>query len=140
MCVIAAVGGPSSEVNTVAPNSVHPKSEWTAGGDTAFDQRYDVALQATAMGSCKLLNFASKCRNIELFVHTSSGSAKRYSREGRFMEEKECFSPTDSMGRQVCVLSVTTVLEKETKWASDYKKLVKPNEVVPKMKRLGLIR
>ncbi|KAE8668091.1 CASP-like protein [Hibiscus syriacus] len=32
MCVIAAVGGPSPEVNTVAPNSVHPKPEWTAGG------------------------------------------------------------------------------------------------------------
>ncbi|KAE8728893.1 aluminum-activated malate transporter 10 [Hibiscus syriacus] len=26
------VGGPSPEVNTVAPNSVHPKPEWTAGG------------------------------------------------------------------------------------------------------------
>ncbi|KAE8674360.1 Nuclear transcription factor Y subunit A-8 [Hibiscus syriacus] len=33
MCVIVAVGGPSLEVNTVAPNSVHPKSEWTAGED-----------------------------------------------------------------------------------------------------------
>ncbi|KAE8696436.1 Protein TONSOKU [Hibiscus syriacus] len=32
MCVIAAVGGPFPEVNTVAPNSVHPKPEWTAGG------------------------------------------------------------------------------------------------------------
>ncbi|KAE8731594.1 Auxin response factor 4 [Hibiscus syriacus] len=32
MCVIAAVGGPSYEVNTVAPNFVHPKPEWTAGG------------------------------------------------------------------------------------------------------------
>ncbi|KAE8662958.1 hypothetical protein F3Y22_tig00113124pilonHSYRG00513 [Hibiscus syriacus] len=32
MCVIAAVGGPSPEVNTVAPNSVHPKPEWTTGG------------------------------------------------------------------------------------------------------------
>ncbi|KAE8707785.1 Small basic intrinsic protein 1 [Hibiscus syriacus] len=31
MCVLAAVGGPSPEVNTVAPNFVHPKSEWTAG-------------------------------------------------------------------------------------------------------------
>ncbi|KAE8695798.1 putative xyloglucan glycosyltransferase 12 [Hibiscus syriacus] len=26
------IGGPSPEVNTVAPNSVHPKPEWTAGG------------------------------------------------------------------------------------------------------------
>ncbi|KAE8728278.1 hypothetical protein F3Y22_tig00004630pilonHSYRG00097 [Hibiscus syriacus] len=32
MCVIVVVGGPSPEVNTVDPNSVHPKSEWTAGG------------------------------------------------------------------------------------------------------------
>ncbi|KAE8659389.1 Aspartic proteinase A1 isoform 1 [Hibiscus syriacus] len=32
MCVIATVGGPSPEVNTVAPNFVHPKPEWTADG------------------------------------------------------------------------------------------------------------
>ncbi|KAE8680068.1 hypothetical protein F3Y22_tig00111392pilonHSYRG00214 [Hibiscus syriacus] len=82
-------------------------------GDATFDQRYDVALQVNAMGPCNLLNFASKCKNIELFVHTSTNSVKRYSREGRFMEEKECFSPRDSMGRQVCVLSETAVLENE---------------------------
>ncbi|KAE8712983.1 hypothetical protein F3Y22_tig00110220pilonHSYRG00006 [Hibiscus syriacus] len=64
----------------------------------------------------------------------------RYSSEGRFMEEKECFSPRDSMGRQVCVLSETTALENEMKLASDYKKLLKPNDVVPKMKQLGMIR
>ncbi|KAE8690475.1 Trehalose-6-phosphate synthase isoform 3 [Hibiscus syriacus] len=29
---VPELGGPSPEVNTVVPNSVHPKSEWTAGG------------------------------------------------------------------------------------------------------------
>ncbi|KAE8658302.1 Heparanase-like protein 2 [Hibiscus syriacus] len=31
-CGRSSVGGPSPEVNTVDPNSVHPKPEWTAGG------------------------------------------------------------------------------------------------------------
>ncbi|KAE8707169.1 putative cystathionine beta-lyase [Hibiscus syriacus] len=39
MCVIATVGGPSPEVNTVAPNSVHPKPEWTVG-DGAIDGHF----------------------------------------------------------------------------------------------------
>ncbi|XP_039026902.1 fatty acyl-CoA reductase 2, chloroplastic-like [Hibiscus syriacus] len=84
-------------------------------GDTAFYLRYDVALQVNAMRPCNLLNFASMCKNIELFVHTSTISVKRYTREGRFVEEKQCLSPRDSMGRQVRVMSETTVLENEMK-------------------------
>ncbi|KAL4310791.1 hypothetical protein GQ457_01G025120 [Hibiscus cannabinus] len=108
--------------------------------DTNFDQRYDIALQVNAMGPCNLMDFAKKCRNLELFLHISTSTVKRNSRKGRLMEEMECLSLRDGRGSQTSILTEAMVLEEEMKLISDYKKLVEHNVLTPKMKQLGSIR
>ncbi|KAE8712990.1 hypothetical protein F3Y22_tig00110220pilonHSYRG00020 [Hibiscus syriacus] len=102
--------------------------------DTAFDQskmilRYDVALQVNAMGPCNLLNFAIKCKIL------SSSCIHHQALLKDIQEKEDLWRKRDVLVRKiawetVCVLSETTVLENEMKLASDYKKLLKPNDVL----------
>ncbi|KAK8609669.1 hypothetical protein V6N13_093085 [Hibiscus sabdariffa] len=129
--------GMEEDLATEIANDVHIIVNGAA--DTKFDQRYDIALQVNAMGPCNLMDFAKKCRNLELFLHISTSTVKS-SRKGRLMEEIECLSLRDGRGRQTSIMTEAMVLEKEMKLVSDYKKLVEHNVLTPKMKQLGSIR
>ncbi|PSR86500.1 Alcohol-forming fatty acyl-CoA reductase [Actinidia chinensis var. chinensis] len=52
---------------------------------TNFDERYDVALHLNTLGAKNVLNFAKKCVNIKLLVHTSTAYVSG-EREGLILE------------------------------------------------------
>ncbi|GFZ20328.1 Jojoba acyl CoA reductase-related male sterility protein [Actinidia rufa] len=52
---------------------------------TKFDERYDVALHLNTLGAKNVLNFAKKCVNIKLLVHTSTAYVSG-EREGLILE------------------------------------------------------
>ncbi|KAE8692070.1 Type I inositol 1,4,5-trisphosphate 5-phosphatase CVP2 [Hibiscus syriacus] len=100
MCVIAAVGGPSPEVNTVAPNSVHPKPEWTwwlyESCGTMRDgnsKKNKISWPKTLVK--KLLNIKSKAEDFHADdIDYGERLSKRYSRRVRL-------SKIDLVGSQV---------------------------------------
>ncbi|XP_074353002.1 fatty acyl-CoA reductase 2, chloroplastic-like [Apium graveolens] len=112
---------------------------------TAFDERFDLALDLNTRGAAGIVNFAKKCEKVKLYVHLSTAYATRES-EGKIVEE--------SFGKGHYIASSADIyeaqhkhvhgldIEAEIKLAFEMKESFKEkeNESDQKLKDLGMNR
>ncbi|KAI9104194.1 hypothetical protein K1719_023030 [Acacia pycnantha] len=105
-----------------------------SAASTAFDERYDVALNTNTKGPFRVLNFATKCKNLCLFFHISTAYVGDGERQGIIME-KPLYT---GQGR---VRGITEKdIDFELKLASEMVNSVKQNQATQKMKEFGIKR
>lgn len=114
-----------------------------SAANTTFDERYDVAIDINTRGPCRLMNFARMCRKLKLFLQVSTAYVNG-KRQGRIMEKPFCIG--DSIAREIRISETpprtfpTLDVQGEIKLALDSKEAFKHNNVVQKLKELGLER
>lgn len=74
-----------------------------SAANTAFDERYDVALNINTRGTSRLLAFANRCKNIQLFLQISTAYVNG-ERQGRVLEKP--FHMGDSIAREKAQLTL----------------------------------
>ncbi|KAF5747741.1 Jojoba acyl CoA reductase-related male sterility protein [Tripterygium wilfordii] len=107
-----------------------------SAANTTFDERYDVAIDINTRGPCHLINFAKKCKKLKLFLQVSTAYVNGQ-RQGQIMERPFCKG--DGIETETRFLD-TLDIENEIKLALNIKETFKDNEMVHKMKQLGLVR
>ncbi|XP_038719670.1 fatty acyl-CoA reductase 2, chloroplastic isoform X2 [Tripterygium wilfordii] len=114
-----------------------------SAANTTFDERYDVAIDINTRGPCHLMSFAKKCKKLKLFLQVSTAYVNGQ-RKGQIMERPFCNG--DSIAMENFVSETETRfhpildIENEIKLALSFKEAFKDNEMVQKMKQLGLER
>ncbi|XP_028774327.1 fatty acyl-CoA reductase 2 [Neltuma alba] len=127
----ADLGMDAHTVNEIA-NQVHVVVNSAA--TTAFDERYDVALNTNTKGPFRLLNFAKKCKSLCLFFHISTAYVGDGKRQGTIMEK-----PLYIGQRRVRAITEQDI-EFELKLASGMLDSFQQDQATQKMKELGMKR
>nr|GEY52763.1 fatty acyl-CoA reductase 2-like [Tanacetum cinerariifolium] len=111
-----------------------------SAANTSFDERYDIALDINTGGPSRLMSFAKKCKKLNLFLQVSTAYVNGQ-RQGRIMEKP--FNIGDSIARERLMYGnhmPKLNVEDEIKMVLDSKKSLGENEMVQKLKELGLER
>ncbi|GJV08474.1 fatty acyl-CoA reductase 2-like protein [Tanacetum coccineum] len=111
-----------------------------SAANTSFDERYDIALDINTGGPSRLMGFAKKCKKLNLFLQVSTAYVNGQ-RQGRIMEKP--FNIGDSIARERLLYGnhmPKLNVEDEIKMVLESKKSLGENEVVQKLKELGLER
>ncbi|PKI56354.1 hypothetical protein CRG98_023239 [Punica granatum] len=116
-----------------------------SAASTTFDERYDVALNLNTRGPFRLLSFAMKCKKLRLFLHVSTayvnGERQGVVREkpfymGQSIAEEMANDPRANQSFALPKLDVHA----EIKLASEIVQSLTKEDVVQKLKELGLVR
>ncbi|XP_009391351.3 fatty acyl-CoA reductase 2, chloroplastic [Musa acuminata AAA Group] len=113
-----------------------------SAANTAFDERYDVALDTNTIGPFRLMSFARRCEKLKLFLHVSTAYVNGQ-RQGRILEKP--FGMGDTIKRETSPefsAKATPILdiESEIRLAFSWAKTSWDAPLVQKMKDLGLER
>ncbi|KAK4581832.1 hypothetical protein RGQ29_025121 [Quercus rubra] len=112
-----------------------------SAANTAFDERYDAAIDINTRGPCHLMGFAKKCKKLKLFLQVSTAYVNGQ-RQGQIMERP--FSVGDTIARELSEISSRPFpaldIEGEIKLASDFMEASEVKSVAQKLKELGLER
>ncbi|KAI7729221.1 hypothetical protein M8C21_015703 [Ambrosia artemisiifolia] len=111
-----------------------------SAANTTFDERYDVALDTNTCGPSRLMSFAKRCKNLNLFLQVSTAYVNGQ-RQGRIMERPFSVGETIAReshiyGNQMPKLNV----EDEIKMVLESKKSLGENALAQELKELGLER
>ncbi|CAA0829923.1 Fatty acyl-CoA reductase 2 [Striga hermonthica] len=119
-----------------------------SAANTTFDERYDTALDINTGGPTRLMSFAKQCLKLKLFLQVSTGKLSAYvngQRQGRIMEKH--FSMGESIASETVVYKNKQQLhlhklsiEEEIQKVLESKRGLDDNELLQKMKELGLQR
>lgn len=111
-----------------------------SAANTAFDERYDVAIDINTRGPCHLMGLAKKCKNLKVFLQVSTAYVNGQ-RQGRVMEKAFCIGESlvdETTTTRSCIPTLDIV--NELKIASKSMESIEDGEVAQKMKELGLER
>ncbi|XP_060206141.1 fatty acyl-CoA reductase 2, chloroplastic-like [Lycium barbarum] len=105
---------------------------------TAFDERYDLALDANVNGPYQLMMFAKKCKKLKLFMHYSTAYANG-GREGLIFEKP--FTMGESLTKEMITSNVPSLhVARELDLVSKLKSTINNNGLEQNLKELGIER
>ncbi|PIA59374.1 hypothetical protein AQUCO_00400330v1 [Aquilegia coerulea] len=114
-----------------------------SGGNTTFDESFDVSLSTNTLGPCRFLSFAKRCKKLMLFLHVSTAYVNG-ERQGTLLEKP--FNLGDSIAREKAASESPTRsfpllnVEAEVEMALDARNGFQDSTVSTTMKELGLER